>query len=274
VAVSEPSQIRPAQFADDQWYPATSARLQQTIRSLLDGAADRGLGRPLGLVVPHAGLRFSGGIAAEAYRQAMGQSYEHVAVISPLHRHYFGPYAVTLYRHYSTPLGLIPVAEEMLAGLEQLLPISRSQRDDEHSLEIQLPFLQVAIAEFSLLPVMMGEQGLDACRALTGALASLLRDKQALVVASSDLSHFHHYDAAKRLDAVIAEHIEQYDAEGLAQALALGQAEACGGGPIVTAMLACHELGARSATVLAQANSGDVWIDRSSVVGYLAAAMY
>jgi hypothetical protein len=154
------------------------------------------------------------------------------------------------------------------------MPVARPQRDDEHSLEIQLPFLQVALGEFALLPVMMGEQGLEACQALAGALAELLRDKSALIVASSDLSHFHSYETARQLDGLVAQYVEAYDPEGLARVLEAGQAEACGGGPVITALLACRDLGATRAVVLHQANSGDIWIDRSSVVGYLAAAIY
>lgn len=274
MAEARTSDIRPALFADDQWYPSTTARLQQALRSYLEAADDRGLGRPLGLIAPHAGLRFSGGIAAQAYRQLQGYEYDLVAVISPLHRHMFGPFAVTQYRYYSTPLGLVPLAEEELDRLAGHIPITRVARDNEHSLEIQLPFLQQVLGEFQLIPVMMGDQSLAACRSLARGLAAILSDRSALIVASSDLSHFHPYDEAVRLDQAIIERIEAYDPEGLAATIESGSAEACGGGPMVAAMLACRELGATRATVLAYANSGDVWVDRSSVVGYLAASLY
>ncbi|MHB0875378.1 MAG: AmmeMemoRadiSam system protein B [Anaerolineae bacterium] len=274
MAQAEASDIRPAQFADDQWYPSTASRLQETVKSLIDAAKDAAAGRPLGLVAPHAGLRFSGAIAAQAYRQAQGQAYDVVAVISPLHRLALGAFTVSRYRYYATPLGLIPVAEDLLAEVARTLPIARVGRDNEHSLEIQLPFLQYAIGDFALLPIMMGDQSLPACEALASALSGALAGRSALIVASSDLSHFHPYDTAVRLDRGVAEKIEAYDPGGLAEALELGTTEACGGGPIVTALLACRTLGATRAVVLAYANSGDVWVDRSSVVGYLAAAFY
>jgi len=274
VAQVQPSEIRPAQFADDQWYPSSAAQLQETLKALFAKAsAPVGL-RPLGLVAPHAGLRFSGGVAAHAYRQAEGQSYDIVAVISPLHRLPLGALVATNYRYYSTPLGLIPIAEDVLATVASAVPLTRVWRDNEHSLEIQLPFLQYAIGQFELVPLMMGDQSLPACEALGNALAEALRGRSALIVASSDLSHFHPYDTAVRLDHVVAEKIAAYDPAGLAQALELGKTEACGGGPIVATMLACRALGATKATVLAYANSGDVWVDRTSVVGYLAAAIY
>lgn len=274
MAQVEPSEIRPAQFADDQWYPSGTAQLQETLTGLFAKAATPLGGRPLGLVVPHAGLRFSGGVAAQAYRQAQGHSYDVVAVLSPLHRMPLGGLAATSYRFYATPLGLVPVAEDALAAVAAAVPLKRVWRDNEHSLEIQLPFLQHALGEFELLPLMMGDQSPAACEAVGGALADALRGRPALIVASSDLSHFHPYDAAVRLDRAVADRIAAYDPLGLAEALELGETEACGGGPIVATMLACRALGATRATVLAYANSGDVWVDRTSVVGYLAAAIY
>ena len=269
----DPASVRPAFFADDQWYPSSAAALRSTIQSLLAAAKYRDLGRPLGLICPHAGLRFSGAVAAEAYRQLEGQSYELVAAVSPVHRRLVGPYAVTSYRYYSTPLGLLPVAEWAVAALVDRLPVSRIGRDEEHSLEIQLPFLQVVLGEFVLLPIMMGDQSAESCRLLAQALAEVLQGRSALVVASSDLSHFHPYEVAVRIDSRIAERVANFDPEGLAADLAAGRAEACGGGPMVATMLACKALGAKKAFVLQYANSGDVWQDRTSVVGYLAAAL-
>ncbi len=266
--------VRPAQFADDQWYPATPDRLRSVIDSLLAEAAYLDLGRPLGLVAPHAGLRFSGGVAAHAYRQLEGHNYELVAVISPLHRLPVGPFAITAYSHYSTPLGALPVASDIAEALAAAVPLRRVRRDDEHSLEIQLPFLQRRLGEFSLLPIMMGDQSAAAATALASALAPLLEGRRALVVASSDLSHFHDYDTAVDLDRRVADTIESYDPEALSRLLARGGAEACGGGPIHAAMLVCRALGAGTSRVLKYANSGDVWRDRSSVVGYLSAMFY
>lgn len=274
MAQVEPSDIRPAQFADDQWYPSGAAQLQDTLRGLFARTTAPLGWRPLGLVAPHAGLRFSGGVAAQAYRQAQDHSYDIVAVVSPLHRLPLGALASAGYRYYATPLGLVPVAEDALAAVAAAVPLKRVWRDNEHALEIQLPFLQYALGEFELLPLMMGDQSFAACEALASALASALRGRSALIVASSDLSHFHPYDTAVRLDRGVADKIAAYDPLGLAEALELGKVEACGGGPIVATMLACRALGATRATVLTYANSGDVWVDRTSVVGYLAAAIY
>lgn len=266
--------IRPAQFADDQWYPSTPDRLRTVLDALLAEAPHLDLGRPLGLVAPHAGVRFSGGVAAHAYRQLEGHEYDLVVVISPVHRLPVGPVAVTSYSHYSTPLGALPVAGDLVQALAATVPLHRVRRDDEHSLEIQLPFLQRQLGEFPLLPIMMGDQSPAAANALASALAPLLAGRRALVVASSDLSHFHDYETAVNLDRRIADAIDAYDPDALGLLLARGDAEACGGGPIIAAMLACRALGANTSHVLKYANSGDVWRDRSSVVGYLSAMFY
>jgi MEMO1 family protein len=274
VTQADAAQVRPAQFADDQWYPSSSARLRQSVQDYIDAAPVVPLGRPIGLVSPHAGLRFSGAVAAHAYRQLYGCHFDVVAVVSPLHRLAIRGVATSQYHHYSTPLGPVPVDQSLVARLAAALPLARVGRDNEHSLEIQLPFLQYMLGDFLLLPLMMGDQSFAACQALAAALVEGLAHRSALIVASSDLSHFHAYDAAVGLDRLLADRVEAFDPAGLAEALDRGSTEACGGGPIITAMLACQALGANRATVLAYANSGDVWADRASVVGYLAAALW
>lgn len=271
---AETADVRPAQFADDQWYPSGSAQLRALIDGLLAEAPFLDLGRPLGLIAPHAGIRFSGAVAAQAYRQLQGHTYDVVMVISPVHRVPVGPFAVTAYTHYSTPLGRLPLAEDLVQTLADTVPIRRLRRDDEHSLEIQLPFLQRRLGEFPLLPIMMGDQSREAAQALVSALLPLIVERRPLVVASSDLSHFHDYDTASAVDHRLVDAVGAYDAEAVMRLLERGQAEACGGGPIYAAMLLAQGLGADTARVLKYANSGDVWRDRSSVVGYLSAMLY
>jgi AmmeMemoRadiSam system protein B len=169
----------------------------------------------------------------------------------------------------------VPVEAELLAELDARLGLSRLRRDPEHSLEIQLPFLQVVLAdEFRLLPVMLNEQSARACQDLGDALADLLRDRNALLVASTDLSHFHDVDTAARLDGAITDCLDDFDPEGLLQVLKTGQGDACGGGPTVAVMLAARALGANQAKLLKYATSGDITGDYKSVVGYAAAALY
>jgi hypothetical protein len=130
------------------------------------------------------------------------------------------------------------------------------------------------LPQAKLVPLIMGAQDQATCRWLAQAIAQAVQGQPVLIVASSDLSHFHSYEEAKRLDRVVVEHIERFDPEGLARSLQSGECEACGGGPVITALLAAKQLGANRAKVLNYANSGDVTGDHSRVVGYLAAALY
>ena len=257
------------------WYPGTSRSLSDTIRGFLAKVELEPLpGKLVALISPHAGYVYSGQVAAHAYRHLEGSSFDRVIVISPVHSTYLGRYAVTSADFYETPLGTVPVDAELVDMLMQELPIQRVSRDHEHSLEIQIPFLQYTLGEFRLTPIMMGEQSWDACVRLAEALVKTIGRRQVLLVASSDLSHFNSYSAAQRLDSIVAESIRQFDPEGLSSALDESRCEACGGGPIIATMLAAKSLGADGATILKYANSGDVTDDRTSVVGYLAAALH
>jgi len=257
------------------WYPGTEAQLLKTVQGYLDNVEKEELGGELvGLISPHAGYIYSGQVAAYAYRQLDGTPYDAVAVISPVHRMFVGRFAVTSTAAYETPLGLVEVDGELVEAMDREIDLARVSQDNEHSLEIQLPFLQVALGKFKLLPIMMGDQELSSCQKLGTALAKVLKGKNVLLVASTDLSHFHSYGAAVRLDEIVLERVGAYDPEGLANDLRRGKCEACGGGPVIAVMLAAQELGANRAKVLKYMNSGDVTGDHSQVVGYMSAALY
>jgi AmmeMemoRadiSam system protein B len=272
--MAERGRIRHSVIAGS-WYPGTPEVLEATIRSYLDIAETTALpGELMGLVAPHAGYVYSGQVAAYAYKLLEGRSFDLVVVVSPVHRMYLGRYGMADADYYETPLGLVEIDSQAVDALSDRVPVSRIAQDGEHSLEIQLPFLQYTLGEFRLLPVMMGDQGLESCRDLAESLTEVLAGKRALLVASTDLSHFHPYSTAVKLDGVVQSHVESFDPEGLAAALAKNTCEACGGGPTVAVMLAARSMGASGATVLRYANSGDVVGDRSQVVGYLAAAIW
>ncbi len=229
----------------------------------------------MGLISPHAGYVYSGPVAAYAYSLVRGRTFDLVAVVSPVHRMWVSSVASTWADWYETPLGKVPVARDVLDALGKKVDIQYVGQDNEHSLEIQLPFLQhVLSGGFRLLPVMMGEQAWDTCSRLADGLAHVLKDQNALLVASTDLSHFHPQAHAERLDRIVLNAVNAFDPKGLSQALAAGSTEACGGGPVVAVMLAAKALGATKARVLRYATSGDITGDYSSVVGYMAAAIY
>ncbi|KPL22892.1 MAG: hypothetical protein AMJ93_06050 [Anaerolineae bacterium SM23_84] len=274
--------IQPSPTRDDvrhsviagSWYPGDPRMLKAEISGFLDDVPPQSLrGELVGLVAPHAGYMYSGQVAAYAYTQLRGLDISRVALVSPVHRVYPGRFAVTDKAYYETPLGLVPVDVGLVHGVERYVQLNRVSQDMEHSLEIQLPFLQHVLGNFTLAPIMMGDQDWDSAAQLGQALAETIAKDRVLLVASTDLSHFHSYEVAVQLDHKVLDRVTAYDPEGLARTLATHKGEACGGGPVVAVMVAAQKLGANRAVLLKYMNSGDVTGDRSSVVGYAAAAL-
>lgn len=267
--------VRPPICADDRWYPASPEALRHEVNDYIESASALDLpGEVVGLVAPHAGYLFSGHVAGAGYRQVQGNRYDTIVLVGPDHRGIAaGGLAYADFDAWHTPLGDVPVDRELITALDKRLSLRRIGRDSEHSLEVQVPFLQTALADFKLTPIMMGDPSPAACRELGLAVAEAVRDQEALLVASTDLSHYYHYDHAKRLDERTLKYILDFDPEGLADALTRSQAHACGGAPVAAIMITARELGANQAHLVKYANSGDVWDDKSQVVGYAAVAL-
>ncbi len=260
------------------WYPGSAEVLRRDIRTYLEAAQVHPIeGELKGLLVPHAGYLYSGGVAAYAYKILEKQSFQRVLILAPSHRAAFQGVSVGHLQGYETPLGVVPVDDELVELFHSRTSLVSHHPEAEaleHSLEIQLPFLQVVLDQFKLTPLIMGGHSLSLCQELASTIFELCREKGVLIVASTDLSHFHSYDEAKSLDSVVLDKVDKFDPEGLSRELSLKRCEACGGGPMVTAILAAGKLGADQARVLHYANSGDVTGDRSGVVGYMAGAMF
>ncbi len=259
------------------FYPGSEKALRDTVSSMLDKVEPAQIkGKIVGLVSPHAGYVYSGQVAANAFRTVQGKQFDAVVIVAPSHHVYFQGSSIYREGPYRTPLGLVEIAVDLADGIARADSSVQFRSDAhlrEHSLEVELPFLQVAVPNLKIVPIVMGDQSLATCRQLAKAIAANVKGKNVLLVASTDLSHFHAYDEAVRLDKMVIDRIRHYDAEGLARDLDSGKCEACGGGPVVTVMLAARELGAAKGVILKYANSGDVTGDKSSVVGYLAAAL-
>jgi AmmeMemoRadiSam system protein B/AmmeMemoRadiSam system protein A len=275
------------------FYPADPKELGKMLDGFLAKAAVAPVeGSLLALAVPHAGYEFSGQVAAHAFALLKGRKFARVVVISPCHIEAFPFSSIYDGDAYATPLGTIPVDKEFakkLVAQSSLIKFSgrghgEVQGRGEHSLEVELPFLQRTLGEFKLVPIVMGDQNYDMERALGVALAKLIQAErkpgaagsapsgETLIVASSDLSHFHPYDDAVRLDHKVLNAIEEWDYFNMSQNFERRIWEACGGGPIVATMIAAERLGANRARILKYANSGDVTGDKSRVVGYGAVA--
>ncbi|MGE5206829.1 MAG: AmmeMemoRadiSam system protein B [Chlamydiota bacterium] len=263
------------------FYPADPAQLAKTVDTLLARPGPQlDAQSVVAIIAPHAGYEFSGSVAATGYSALKGRKVRRVVVIAPSHYESFGYSSVYDGEIYATPLGEAPVDREFgrrLAAQSSLIKLAKnghisSGDRGEHALEVELPFLQRTLGSFQLVPVVMGEQDYQASRALGTALARLITGPDTLIVASSDLSHFHPYDQAVQLDRATLGAIEQGDYLTLSHNLESRTWEACGGGPIVAAMIAAERLGATQVKVLKYANSGDITGDRGRVVGYGAVA--
>ena len=268
--------VRPSPIAGT-WYEGHAKTLARSIDEYLNHAKLPELdGEVLAVIAPHAGHRYSGAVAGYAFAAVRSRSFDVVAVISPFHNLARYPLITTAHDAYATPLGNIAVDKAALTELQTHLdiPITPVFADKEHSLEIELPFLQRAlIGNFKLLPIMIRAQEMDVAQKLGHALAKVLKDKNALLVASTDLSHFYDQTTANALDSEMLKRFEAFDPESIFEAEQTGKAFACGHAAVAAVLWAARELGANKAQVLQHATSGDVTGDYSSVVGYGAAVV-
>jgi MEMO1 family protein len=272
--------VRPSPIAGT-WYEGNAKLLARTIDGYLDEARLPDLdGEIMAVIAPHAGHVYSGAVAGYAFAALRNRTPDLVAVISPMHHPYFEPLITTSHDAYHTPLGDIPVDKSALLELDVVLKselgfgLSPVSRDKEHSLEIELPFLQRALAsQWKLLPVMVRTQEPRVSQGLGKALAKVLHDKNFVMVASTDLSHFYNHKTALTYDRAMLNEIEAFDPEGAFDLERAGWGFACGLGAFTAVMWAARELGADRVKVLRHATSGDVTGDYSSVVGYGAAVI-
>ena len=267
--------IRKAAVAGS-WYPGTAAALAAAVDRHLAGATRDVGGDLVALIAPHAGLMYSGPVAAHAYHLLRGRTFDVAVLVGPSHFVGFEGVAVHPPGGFETPYGVTPIDADCAARLRKtstMIVDHPHAHVREHSLEMQLPFLQRLAPDVPIVPLVMGYQKAETARALGDALSDALRDRKALLIASTDLSHYHDAATAEHLDRIVIDRVAAFDADGLQRALDARPEHACGGGPTVAVMRAARQLGARDAVVLDYADSGDVSGDKSAVVGYLAAAL-
>lgn len=272
--------VRPSPIAG-RWYEGHAKALSRSIDKFLDEAKLPELdGEVVGVIAPHAGHIYSGGVAGYAFAALRPLSPSLVAVISPMHHPYHDPLITTSHDAYQTPLGNVPVDKDALTELDVVLKselgfgLSPVPHDPEHSLEIELPFLQRALkSEWKLLPVMVRAQDPSVSEGLGRALAQVLHHKDFALVASTDLSHFYNQPAALKYDRFMLDRFESFDPAAAFDAERSGKGFACGLGAVTAVLWAARELGANKVKVLRHATSGDVTGDYSSVVGYGAAVI-
>jgi AmmeMemoRadiSam system protein B len=279
------SRVRPSAIAG-QWYPGSVTTLRRDVDRYFEETAPVRLpGRIIGLVAPHAGYAYSGPTAAKAFAQVRGAAFKRVVLLGPLHRPIrrclVSPFMVPSEDSYRTPLGDVPVDRAFIDELNHRVAVAPVQGDEEHSLEIELPFLQVALERFHLVPIMLGEHisqpnAVERATRLSEALAGLL-DEETLLVSSTDLSHMENYADVIRIDRKLVDLLNAFDLDGLAAALQEQVVQACGATGLFVLLETCKRVGARGARVLQYTSSGDVTGDKrpgTYTVGYLAAVIH
>jgi len=258
------------------FYPGLPASLNRDVEELLHSAAPR---RPEGVLValisPHAGYIYSGSTAAMGYKLLSSLTFDSVVIVGPSHRELFDALSVFPGDAYRTPLGDVQIdaglREELVQQSDEIV-LSQRGHKSEHAIEVQLPFLQKVLRKFKFLPIVMGNQQRKYCEILSEALAKAVEKKNVLLIASSDLSHYHPHDYAVQLDRRVVEDVEAFDADGLLRRLERQEVEACGGGPMVAVMKTAQKLGANRSHVLQYCTSGDITGEKQAVVGYLSVA--
>lgn len=268
--------LRPSPIAG-AWYEADQKVLAENIDEYITRAALPSLsGEVVGVIAPHAGHQYSGAVAAHAFAVLRGLVPDLVVLLSPFHNLSQFPLLVTKHEAYSTPLGNLAVDRSVLAEVQAALdiPITPIARDSEHSLEIELPFLQrIFTHEFKLLPLMIRSQNAATAQRLGETLGLILKNKNAILVASTDLSHFYDQNTANQLDQEMLKRFESFEPDSIFEAEQSGTGFACGRAAVASVLWASRALGANRVKILKHATSGDVTGDFSSVVGYGAAVV-
>jgi AmmeMemoRadiSam system protein B len=259
------------------WYPGDPLKLQNTIQDYFDNIKIEPVrDKILGLISPHAGYIYSGQVAAYGFKQLIGKSYSVVVILAPMHQMIFGKYIVQTAQSYQTPLGEIHIHQEYLKRLSKHVELDFIEKESEHSLEIQLPFLQVALGNFSLLPIMIGYGDLSHCQDLIAALAEILKESSFVIIASTDLHHIPNYKEVKKKDREVVQAIKTYDLKLIKKTLSREGCTVCGRIPVFITMNVLKKLGATDVVVLNQTTSADVTGEKASgqyAVGYLSAAI-
>lgn len=277
---------RPA-LVSGSFYPENPDTLRSMIEQFLD-SPEPTIETPdvFGIVAPHAGYVYSGWIAGKAYKQVAGKKYDAIVVIGPSHQKAFKGSSVFNGQAYTTPLGIARVDETLAVAIAKAgdgvnLSLNGHSWDDpagEHSIEVQIPFLQVVQPDVPIVPICMGSQDSQAINKLAEAIVGAVKEtkKRILVVASSDLSHFHNKEEARKIDLPLTKSFARYDYYKMMYQLSSRECEACGGGPIVVAMMVAEWMGATQSLPIFYGTSADspyARADESRVVGYFTGAM-
>lgn len=269
---------RPAAVAGT-WYPGTPGALAEEVDLFLGAAGTPPPGRLDAIIAPHAGIMFSGPVAAYAYGASRPEHYDVAVLIGPSHFAAFDGAALWPEGAFECPLGSVQIDEPGARALaaSPIVHTLLSAHRREHSLEMQLPFLRRVHPGVPIVPVLIGFQTRETINALADAVATAFGGRRPLLVASTDLSHYFDAATAAELDARVQRCVNRFDPDALLELFEeypeheRGRYVACGGGAAIAVMKAARAMGATEGRVLKYAHSGEVSGDYDGVVGYLAA---
>ncbi len=259
------------------FYPSDRDVLKKSIEDFLS-KVEKGkvYGRLLALVSPHAGYIYSGQVAAYGYKQIQGSDINKVILLGPSHRTALKGASVYTKGSFKTPLGEVKINEglaESLLDEYAYIKFSPEVYDGEHSLEVQLPFLQIVLKEFTIVPILIGSPTEKTFEHLITRLTEIL-DEKTLIVASTDLSHYYSYNVAKEMDGKLISAIERISIKDTVELIRSGRSEMCGAIPVLIAMEVAKRSGANLGVLFKQANSGDVTGEKERVVGYASIGLF
>ncbi|MFO7890255.1 MAG: AmmeMemoRadiSam system protein B [bacterium] len=270
------AQIRKSVIAGT-WYPGTKEKLNQTLEDFFSNVDLSSIDKKvIGLISPHAGFPFSGQTAAYGYSLIKNNQYDLVVVISPMHRMAFGSYLTTTADYYETPLGEVEVEQNFLKKLSDKIDLKFIADDNEHSLEIQLPFLQYTLKKFKLLPIMISMVDIFNLNEIVNSLYEIIKNKNFLIIASSDFHHISDYQEVKERDKRAVKVLKTFNIKNIKEILSEPETSICGKVPISILLEISKRFDASEIQILHQTNSGDVTgekIPGQYTVGYVSAAV-
>ncbi len=262
------------------FYSANSSLLREEIDRFFDSVVSEQLDYKdlLGVISPHAGYVFSGQCSAYSFKAIQKKNFELAVVIAPSHHSNEFYYSVGDYDEYQTPLGNTTVDSNLVAELlkDAKFTFSPFAHIKEHSLEVQLPFLQVIKPEARILPILIGKQSDVSSQYLSNKLTKVLKEDltKTVFIISSDLSHYHDSVTAREMDNIITKAVETLDSAAIIRNMMNRKTEACGFGGILTLIELAKSLGYDKAKTLHYTHSGESCGDNSHVVGYLSSLIY
>lgn len=256
-----------------KFYPQVKEKLQAVVERFLRNVSPEEIeGEIMGLISPHAGYVYSGQVAAHGYKLLEGLNFDTVIILGPSHYVPFEGAALLDKKYLETPLGVVKIDSSLarsIADKNEKIRYFNEAYEKEHSIEVQVPFLQMVLNDFKIVPIITGTYNTDDCRILAKAIVdSIPGEKKVLFIASTDMSHYHVYGKACLMDGLALRLMEEYNIDGLINRFSKGDCELCGMAGVITVMESCKTLGANKIKLLKYANSGDVTRDKSKVVGY------